>query len=147
MEDTENNVVYAGFWIRALATAIDTVILLVLVTLPLTLIYGVHDYWYSYEEYFLGFWDVMLGYVMPVIFTIWFWLRYQGTPGKILLKLQIVDAKTTTALTLRQAVVRYFGYFLSILVILLGFFWVAFDKRKQGWHDKLASTAVIRVNK
>jgi uncharacterized RDD family membrane protein YckC len=142
MEHEELQVVYAGFWIRALATAIDTVILLVLVTLPLTLTYGVHDYWYG-EEYFLGFWDVMLGYVMPVIFTIWFWLRYQGTPGKILLKLQIVDAKTMATLTLRQAVVRYLGYFLSILVILMGFFWIAFDQRKQAWHDKLAGSVVI----
>jgi uncharacterized RDD family membrane protein YckC len=85
----------------------------------------------------------MLGYVMPVIFTIWFWLRYQGTPGKILLKLQIVDAKTMATLTLRQAVVRYLGYFLSILVILMGFFWIAFDQRKQAWHDKLAGSVVI----
>ncbi|MDG2018151.1 MAG: hypothetical protein P8J25_01765 [Porticoccaceae bacterium] len=31
--------------------------------------------------------------------------------------------------------------------MLIGIIWVAFDKRKQGWHDKLASTAVIRTNK
>jgi len=27
---------------------------------------------------------------------------------------------------------------------LLGLVWVAFDRRKQGWHDKLAGTVVIR---
>ncbi|EAV2407511.1 RDD family protein, partial [Salmonella enterica] len=26
----------------------------------------------------------------------------------------------------------------------LGFFWIAFDRRKQGWHDKLAGTVVVR---
>ncbi len=146
MEDTENNVVYAGFWIRALASTIDTVILLVLVTLPLTLIYGVHDYWYG-EVYFLGFWDLVLGYITPVILTIWFWLRYQATPGKMLLRLKIVDIKTLGPISFRQAIIRYFGYLPSILCLLLGVLWVAFDNRKQGWHDKLASTAVIRVTK
>jgi uncharacterized RDD family membrane protein YckC len=31
-----------------------------------------------------------------------------------------------------------------MLVFFLGFIWVAFDKRKQGWHDKIAGTVVIR---
>ena len=146
MEDAENKVVYAGFWIRALATAIDTVILLVLVTLPLTLIYGVHDYWYG-DVHFLGFWDVVLGYITPMVLTIWFWLRYQATPGKMLLWLKIVDIKTLQPISFRQAIIRYFGYLASILCLLLGVLWVAFDNRKQGWHDKLASTAVIRVTK
>jgi uncharacterized RDD family membrane protein YckC len=146
MEDAENNVVYEGFWIRALATAIDTVILLVLVTLPLTLIYGVHDYWYG-ELYFLGFWDVVLGYITPVVLTIWFWLRYQATPGKMLLWLKVVDIKTSEPISFWQAIIRYFGYLPAVFCLFIGIIWIAFDKRHQGWHDKLASTAVIRVNK
>jgi uncharacterized RDD family membrane protein YckC len=39
--------------------------------------------------------------------------------------------------------VRYLGYFVSALPLGLGFFWVAWDKRKQGFHDKLAKTVVI----
>jgi len=39
---------------------------------------------------------------------------------------------------------RYFGYYVSGLILALGFIWIAFDKRKQGWHDKLAGTLVIR---
>jgi len=35
-------------------------------------------------------------------------------------------------------------YFLSGLPLLLGIFWIAFDGRKQGWHDKLAGTVVVR---
>jgi uncharacterized RDD family membrane protein YckC len=30
--------------------------------------------------------------------------------------------------------------------LLLGFIWVGFDQRKQGWHDKLAKTVVIKTN-
>ena len=36
---------------------------------------------------------------------------------------------------------RYFAYYLSTIVFLLGFIWVGFDARKQGWHDKLAGNA------
>lgn len=39
---------------------------------------------------------------------------------------------------------RYLGYFVSMLFLGLGCIWVAFDSRKQGWHDKLAGTVVVR---
>lgn len=139
----ESQVELAGFWVRLLATLVDTMLLTVFVTLPLTLIYGPQDYFLG-EQIFLGFWDVVLGYIMPVLLTIWFWIRFLGTPGKLLLKLQVVDAKSMIALTVWQAIGRYLGYFVSILVFFMGFFWVAFDRRKQGLHDKLAGTLVIK---
>ena len=43
-----------------------------------------------------------------------------------------------------QAIGRYLGYYVSIFGLMIGFAWVAFDPRKQGWHDKLARTLVIR---
>ena len=43
-----------------------------------------------------------------------------------------------------QWVIRYLAYYLSALVFFLGFLWVAFDRRKQGWHDKIAGTVVVR---
>ena len=43
-----------------------------------------------------------------------------------------------------QLIGRYFAYIVSMLPLCFGFFWVAFDKRKQGWHDKLAGTVVIK---
>ena len=62
----------------------------------------------------------------------------------MLLKLQVVNAKSMGALTGWQAIGRYVGYMISMVVLLLGFFWIAFDQRKQGWHDKLAGTLVIK---
>jgi uncharacterized RDD family membrane protein YckC len=84
---------------------------------------------------------------LPIALVILLWLRFSATPGKMFLKLKIVDIKTSGPISLRQAIIRYIGYVPSIYCLLLGILWVAFDKRKQGWHDKLASTAVIRVNK
>jgi uncharacterized RDD family membrane protein YckC len=43
-----------------------------------------------------------------------------------------------------KAFVRYLGYIVSGLVLALGFIWVAFDPKRQGWHDKIASTYVVR---
>ncbi len=39
---------------------------------------------------------------------------------------------------------RYLGYYISMLPLFLGIFWVGWDKRKQGWHDKIAGTLVIK---
>jgi len=49
--------------------------------------------------------------------------------------------------SLGQAIGRYLAYFVSALVLGLGFIWIAFDTRKQGWHDKLAGTVVVRARK
>ena len=73
-----------------------------------------------------------------------FWLYKQATPGKMVLSARVVDAKTGDALTLKQSIGRYLSYFVSIIPLGLGLLWVAFDPRKQGWHDKLAGTVVIR---
>ena len=56
---------------------------------------------------------------------------------------QVVDADSGERITVKQAVVRYFGYFVSIFTLGLGFLWVAWDKRKQGFHDKMANTVVV----
>ena len=55
-----------------------------------------------------------------------------------------MDAETGEAMSLGQSVVRYLGYFVAALPLCLGLIWVAFDPRKQGWHDKIAGTVVVR---
>ena len=135
---------YAGFWVRLGAVLIDTVIIMIVLMVPLSFIYG-EQYWLG-DQYIRGFWDLILGYVVPIVATIWFWLRFLGTPGKMALKLKIVDAKTGNRLSLGQAIGRYFAYILSMLPFGLGFIWIGIDSKKQGWHDKLAGTVVSRTH-
>jgi len=135
---------YAGFWIRVGASLIDLIIMVIVIFIPLSLIYG-EEYWLG-EQMVYGFWDVFLNYVVPFVATIWFWLRFFGTPGKMATKLKIVDAQTGNKISVGQAIGRYFAYILSILPLGLGIIWVGIDKKKQGWHDKLAGTVVIRNN-
>ena len=133
---------YAGFWIRTLAAIIDTILLLAIIMPILLAIYG-SDYWES-ESLIQGTWDVLLNYLFPFFATIVFWIYKSATPGKMVTKLTIVDAKTGGKPSTGQLIGRYLGYYVSTIPLLLGIIWVGFDKKKQGWHDKLASTAVIK---
>ena len=133
---------YAGFWLRFAAMLIDSVIMMIIIYIPLSFIYG-SEYWTT-ESVIAGGWDLLLNYIFPVVATVWFWLKYQGTPGKLLLKLAVVAANTGEALSTGQAVGRYFAYIISMIPFFLGFIWVAFDARKQAWHDKLSSSIVIK---
>jgi len=136
---------YAGFWIRTGAAIIDSILILIIILPLLTAIYGT-DYWVS-ESFVQGFWDVLFNYILPAIAVIIFWVYKSATPGKMATKLTIVDAKTGGTPTTGQFVGRYLGYYVSMLPLFLGIIWVGIDKRKQGWHDKLAGTVVIKSNK
>jgi uncharacterized RDD family membrane protein YckC len=61
------------------------------------------------------------------------------------IKSKIIDATTGEKPTLKQWILRYLGYFVSLIPLGMGYFWVAFDKRKQGWHDKMAGTIVVQI--
>jgi hypothetical protein len=76
-------------------------------------------------------------YILPC------WFRYSSTPGKMLFRLQIVDAKTGERMSDRQAVIRFLAYFFSILPLTLGLVWIMFDKKRRGIHDLIAGTVVV----
>ena len=83
--------------------------------------------------------------LLPAALIVGFWVWKSTTPGKMVVSAKIVDAKTLGDPSTGQLIVRYVGYFISTFVFFLGFLWVAFDKRKQGWHDKIAGTLVIKA--
>jgi uncharacterized RDD family membrane protein YckC len=70
-----------------------------------------------------------------------------ATPGKMAIGAKIVDATTGAAPTTPQLLLRYLGYFVSVFPACLGLVWVGFDRRKQGWHDKIAGTVVVRPHR
>ena len=140
MENTH----YAGFWIRLAASLIDTVIFIIVLIVPLTILFGVD--FSEADASKPGVLVNLLQYVATIVITVWFWVKYLGTPGKMLLKLEVVDADTGQALSTPRAIGRYFGYYISAIPLMLGFIWVAFDRKKQGFHDKLAGTVVIHAS-
>ncbi len=120
---------YAGFWQRAAALLIDALIALVVLA-PLVVVLGP------------GAPDLVLVPALAVV-VIGFWRYCGATPGKIAVGVKIVDATTGGPPALGRLVLRLLGYFVSAFPLYLGFLWAAFDRRKQGWHDKIARTVVI----
>lgn len=140
-----NEVEYVGFWARVWASLIDTLLMGIILWPILFAVYG--SAYLTSTALVQGPVDFLLSYVAPAIAVIAFWIARQATPGKMAVSARIVDAETGGKPSNGQMIGRYFAYFLSMLPLMLGFLWVAFDRRKQGWHDKLAGTVVVRVKK
>ncbi len=140
----EQHVEYAGFWIRVGASVIDS-ILIILMTYPLLLsVYGTGYFDPEVTGFIAGPADFLISWVFPAIAIIVFWIYKSATPGKMAISAKIVDANTGARASTGQLIGRYLGYFISGIPLGLGIIWVAFDKRKQGWHDKIAGTVVVR---
>ena len=138
---------YVGFWARVLATLIDTAIVSVVT-------------WPFLDRAYDGLLNLqadtslstaltmsrsdIVSLALAAIGIILFWMARQATPGKMVIRAQIVDATTLAKPTTRQVLLRYLGYYVSMIALFAGFVWVAIDPRKQGWHDKMANTVVIR---
>jgi len=141
---TTDSLEYLGFWARVGAALIDTVLVLV-VTLPaLVAIYGWTYFDKAQAGAGAGIVDFLLSRIAPAVAVVAFWLYKQATPGKMAVSARVVDAKTGDTMTVGQSIGRYLAYFVSTIPLGLGLIWVAFDPKKQGWHDKLAGTVVIR---
>ncbi|MGH8863074.1 MAG: RDD family protein [Burkholderiales bacterium] len=136
---------YVGFWLRVWAAIIDTLLVMLICT-PLVAWYYGPDYWLSEELVLIhGPADIVINWVLPAIAIVLFWIYRQATPGKMAIGARIVDSKTGGKPTTGQLIGRYLGYYVSIIPLLLGLIWVGLDPRKQGWHDKLAGTVVVRA--
>jgi len=137
-----NELEYVGFWARVWASIIDTVLMLAVLFPILFAIYGREEM--ASGVTFTGPANILVSYVLPAVAVIAFWTAKHATPGKMVIGASIVDAQSGGPPSLGQHVIRYLGYFVSTIPFCLGLIWVGFDKRKQGWHDKLAGTVVVR---
>ena len=84
--------------------------------------------------------------LLGLAYYLYFWSSYGHgqTPGSRVLGIRVV--KTTGAeLTLVDAFIRYIGLVISIACLFIGVIWAAFDGQKQGWHDKIAGTYVVKA--
>lgn len=133
---------YVGFWARTGASLIDSILIGIIIFPILTAFYG-QSYWDS-TALIVGPMDFLVSWVFPAVAVILFWASKQATPGKMAVSAKIVDARTGNAATTGQLIGRYLAYYVSLIPLGLGYFWVGFDPRKQGWHDKLAGTVVVR---
>lgn len=82
----------------------------------------------------------------PFFGAIFIW-KFGATPGKKLLKLKVVSS-SYKPINFGFALLREtIGKFISGLFFCFGYFWVIIDKKNQAWHDKIARTLVVRLDK
>ena len=141
---------YVGFWARFTAFVIDSVVASFLLA-PMAMTSSNIDIAKlsssdpnessAYLQSLLA--PMMLQTVVVAMIIIAFWIYFSATPGKMLFRSYIVNAADFGKASATQLLVRYLGYFVSLIVFGLGFVWIGLDKRKQGLHDKMAGTVVI----
>jgi uncharacterized RDD family membrane protein YckC len=147
---------YVGFWARFLAMFIDNLWVSFVMVLIFVAIFGkdftaVLSMPPDQSAEMVGAaaqgaaGGMLVQLLLPAVLIVGFWIWKSATPGKMVISAKIVDAKTLGEPSTGQLIVRYIGYFMSAFVFFLGFLWVAIDKRKQGWHDKIAGTLVIKA--
>jgi uncharacterized RDD family membrane protein YckC/cytoskeletal protein CcmA (bactofilin family) len=114
----------AGFWERMGAGFLDVVLLGVAGSLGGL---GMHWIFLAALAYFAGLWT------------------WKGTTvGGTVLGLKVVRLDGQP-LTFMVALVRALAAGFSMIVLFLGFLWIAWDPEKQGWHDRIAGTVVFRL--
>lgn len=133
MQDTmtQQSDVSVGFPERLVAYIIDGIIIAIptvifMMLLPVSLAY-------------------VIALVIGVGYAVYFWTTSGQTPGKMAMGLKVVNAETGDLLDPGAAVIRYVGYLISGIPLYLGFLWIIWDPKHEGWHDKIAKTKVIRA--
>ena len=147
---------YGGFWRRVGAILIDKLILYIILmifvlagasalrlSLPASQFRIITDGFMEMSYIYL-----IVYYAATLLISMVYFTYFHGTsgqtPGKIIFSLRVI-LPTGGDMTLGVGFLRWVGYIYSTLFLYLGFLWVAFDGRKQGWHDKIAATVVVRT--
>ena len=133
---------YAGFWIRFAAIVIDILIIFLFLYIIDIMISGLVTRLIvpslSIKTTCFISWLIGIAYLAS------FWTWRGQTPGKIILGIKIIRTDSSP-ITWQHALLRYLGYIVSTLIICIGFIMIAFDNHKQGLHDKIADTYVVKL--
>lgn len=147
---------YGGFWIRLLAYLIDRFIVgaafsPIAIFFALRMIAELNRYRYDHDAQ-LGHIFHFVGIIVPLALIVQ-WLyealltssSWQATVGKRVLNLKVTD-EAGNRISFERATGRFFAKILSGLILEIGFIMVAFTPRKQGLHDMIAGTLVMKTD-
>ncbi len=99
---------------------------------------------------FAAIFDQAVGYGLSLLIGIAYFGYLEGGPkgqtlGKMALGIRVIDFSSGGPIGYGRGVVRYLGRIVSGIVCLLGYLWMLWDKEKQTWHDKIATSVVVPV--
>jgi len=141
--------IYAGFWYRALALLIDTIlstIAAIILVLPLAFAFGASmagSPAQQIESISESMGNVFGWIVSWLYFTIFESSRWQATPGKKMLGLRATDLNGNR-IGFGRANARYWAKILSAIILCIGYIMAAFTEKKQALHDMIAGTLVLK---
>lgn len=121
--------ILVGFFGLLLAAAVGTVLIIL-------------EFYVPSERLPVDLTTYLSGLAVSIVYFCGSWVNSGRTLGKRVVGNQVVRTDGTP-MTWGRALLRFLGYIVSGLVLSIGFLWVAFDKKRQGWHDKLAGTVVV----
>lgn len=82
----------------------------------------------------------LLNICIMLLYFMFFWSKFSATPGKMIMRMKIVDADSFARPTNYMLIKRFLGY----TTVLIGIWSIIFNKRKMALHDKIANTVVIK---
>lgn len=86
-----------------------------------------------------------LSFLVGVTYQWYFLTQQRGqTPGKMMMNIRVIKTNDEP-LTAADAILRYVGYYINSFVFMIGWLWALWDGEHQGWHDKIASTYVVKA--
>jgi len=146
---------YAGFWIRFVASIIDSFLVTGL-QLLLVLVFGFATGALmnlgGYGENQIAGAVGITGQLFALVFAIFYYVFLTGyngqTLGKKVMGIRVTDLDGSSRVGYGQAFIREVpGKFISTVLLGIGYLMVAFTRNKQGLHDRIAGTLVIRVRR
>src|SRR3990172_7845342 len=142
----------AGFWLRAVALLVDLAVVAALVAaggMLVSVAVQVGGWFSSMPEIAVEWLEGSARTFLSAFFASSYFFLFVGwrgqTPGKMLFRLSIVRVNGQEV-GYGRAFVRWIGQILSVLLLGIGFLMVAVSRKKQGLHDKLAGTYVVRLS-
>jgi uncharacterized RDD family membrane protein YckC len=137
------NKYYGGFWARTAALMIDSMLMLILGGL-IKIAFGLSFLGNSKDTSYKSLAATLMTLLAVGLYYTIYQGLFSGTLGKRALGLKLLDAQTLEQISIGQALGRYSMQFVSGICLGLGYFNVGVNERKQGWHDKVAKTVVVK---
>ena len=120
----------ASFGRRLVAVIVDSIVLAV--------VYGI----------LFAIADTAVAYGVTLLVGLLYYAFLEGGPrgqtlGKMALGIRIIDFRTGGPIGYGRGALRYVGRIISSIPLYLGYLWMLWDREKQTWHDKIATTVVV----
>ena len=136
----------AGVGQRLASYLVDVVVLSV-IYIALIFLFGVQieDEATAGGDFSTAFYVV---YILMAAIGIGYFTYFFGngqTPGMKLVEIKLIRADGVEPVGYKKGFFRWVGMEISGMVFLLGYIWILIDKKRQGWHDKIAGTYVVKA--